>query len=73
MVTAKGIGSCYAPLAAVTVSDEVNDAFADGGHFTHGYTYSGHAVACAVGLEVIDIIEKGRAGGALGGGRGIHA
>ena len=58
MVTAKGIGSCYAPLAAVTVSDEVNEAFADGGHFTHGYTYSGHAVACAVGLEVIDIIEK---------------
>ena len=59
MVTAKGIGSCYAPLAAVTVSDEINDTFVkNGGHFVHGYTYSGHAVACAVGLEVIDIIEK---------------
>ncbi|MFQ5874613.1 MAG: aminotransferase class III-fold pyridoxal phosphate-dependent enzyme, partial [Dehalococcoidia bacterium] len=59
MVTAKGIGSCYAPLAAVTVSDEVNEPFAKGdGHFIHGYTYSGHAVACAAGLAVIDILEK---------------
>ena len=59
MVTAKGIGSCYAPLAAVTVSDEVNEAFiGEGSHFLHGYTYSGHAVACAAGLAAIDILEK---------------
>ena len=59
MVTAKGIASCYEPLAAVTVSDEVNEPFASGdAHFIHGYTYSGHALACAAGLAVIDILEK---------------
>jgi putrescine---pyruvate transaminase len=26
--------------------------------FTHGYTYSGHPVACAVGLRNIEIIER---------------
>ncbi len=59
MVTAKGIGSCYAPLAAVTVSDNVNAAFRDNDfHFIHGYTYDGHPVACAAGLAVIEILEK---------------
>jgi adenosylmethionine-8-amino-7-oxononanoate aminotransferase len=26
-------------------------------YFSHGFTYSGHAVACAVGLKTIEIIE----------------
>ncbi|MFQ5933360.1 MAG: aspartate aminotransferase family protein [Dehalococcoidia bacterium] len=59
MVSAKGIASCYVPLAAVTVSDEVNEPFSKGdAHFFHGYTYQGHPVACAAGLAVIDILEK---------------
>ena len=29
-----------------------------GGEFYHGYTYSGHPVACAVGLRNIEIIER---------------
>ncbi|MEO6118592.1 MAG: aminotransferase class III-fold pyridoxal phosphate-dependent enzyme, partial [Methylotenera sp.] len=29
-----------------------------GGDFNHGYTYSGHPVACAVALANIDILEK---------------
>ncbi|TIU31630.1 MAG: aminotransferase class III-fold pyridoxal phosphate-dependent enzyme, partial [Mesorhizobium sp.] len=29
-----------------------------GGEFYHGYTYSGHPVACAVALKNLEIIEK---------------
>jgi putrescine aminotransferase len=29
-----------------------------GGEFEHGYTYSGHPVACAVGLANLDVIER---------------
>ena len=72
MVTAKGISSMYAPLAAVTVSDEVNEPFAEGGAaFVHGFTNGGHPVASAAGLAVIDVLEedgliKGPAGLSLG-------
>ena len=59
MVTAKGISSMYAPLAAVTVSDEVNEPFAEGGAaFVHGFTNGGHPVASAAGLAVIDVLEE---------------
>jgi adenosylmethionine-8-amino-7-oxononanoate aminotransferase len=59
MVTGKGISSLYEPLAAVTVSDEVNKPFRDGGaYFLHGFTHQGHPLACAAGAAVIDIIKK---------------
>ena len=29
-----------------------------GGEFNHGYTYSGHPVACAVALANLDVMEK---------------
>ncbi len=58
MVTGKGISSLYAPLAAVIASDKVNEPFAKGAAFIHGFTNQGHPVACAVGKAVIDIIEQ---------------
>ena len=59
MITvAKAITSGYQPLSAVIVSDRVADVVATGGEYYHGYTYSGHPVACAVALENIDIIER---------------
>ncbi len=58
LITAKGISSLYAPLGAVTVSDEVNEPFREGGaSFVHGFTNQGHPLACAAGLAVIDILE----------------
>ena len=58
MTLAKGITSGYLPLSAVMVGDRVADALiSKGGEFYHGYTYSGHPVACAVALANIKIIE----------------
>jgi putrescine aminotransferase len=57
MTTAKGITSGYIPLSAVFVGDRVAETFInDTGEFYHGFTYSGHPVACAVALANLDII-----------------
>ena len=52
MTLAKGLTSGYVPLSAVMVGDRVAEVLWDkGGEFAHGFTYSGHPVACAVALE----------------------
>jgi beta-alanine--pyruvate transaminase len=55
---AKGITSGSVPLGGVIVSDAVYRAFMDakggGIEFFHGYTYSGHPLACAAGLATLD-------------------
>ena len=59
MTFAKGVTSGYLPLGGVVVGKRVADVLIEkGGEFNHGYTYSGHPVACAVALANIDIIEK---------------
>lgn len=59
---AKGLTSGYIPLGATIVSDKVYDVIskpqAEGALFTHGFTYSGHPVACAAGLKNIEIMER---------------
>ena len=56
---AKGVTSGYVPLGAVGVSDDIYDAMLEpDAMFMHGFTYSGHPVACAVGLENVAIIEN---------------
>jgi putrescine aminotransferase len=61
MCVAKGITSGYIPLAAVLVGDRIADALiGKGGEFHHGFTYSGHPVACAVALANLDIIARER-------------
>ncbi len=59
MTTAKALTSGYQPLSALFVSDRVAATIVEkGGEFYHGYTYSGHPVACAVALKNIEIIER---------------
>ena len=62
IVSAKGISSGYLPLSATLFSDEIYDVISvpqsKGGLFTHGFTYSGHPVICAVGLKNIEIMER---------------
>ena len=61
MITcAKGVTSGYVPLGAVIASGRVREPFWATGAppFRHGYTYSGHAAACAVALANLDIIER---------------
>jgi putrescine---pyruvate transaminase len=55
---AKAVTSGYIPLGGTIISDRVADVLIEkGGEFAHGYTYSGHPVACAVGLENIRIFK----------------
>jgi putrescine aminotransferase len=56
---AKGVTSGYVPLGGVMVGNRVADVLINkGGEFNHGYTYSGHPVACAVALANIEIMER---------------
>ena len=55
--TAKGITNGTVPMGAVFVRDSVYEAFMqgpDGIELFHGYTYSGHPVACAAGLGTLE-------------------
>ncbi len=71
MTLAKGITSGYVPLSAVLVGGRVAEVLInDTGEFYHGFTYSGHPVACAVALANLDIVEReGLAGRAEAMGR----
>ena len=59
---AKALTSAYQPLSAVVVKDAIYDALVNAsdemGPFGHGFTYSGHPVACAVGLKTLEIYER---------------
>ncbi|EGI75982.1 aspartate aminotransferase family protein [Hylemonella gracilis] len=58
MTFAKGVTSGYIPLGGVMVGERVAKALANGGEFAHGYTYSGHPVACAVAVANIRLIQR---------------
>jgi putrescine aminotransferase len=60
MTFAKGVTSGYMPLGGVVISDHVHHVLKEKskGTLFHGFTYSGHPTACAVGLKNIEIIEK---------------
>jgi beta-alanine--pyruvate transaminase len=55
---AKGITSGSVPLGGVLVKDSIYQTFVDapggGIQFFHGYTYSGHPLACAAGIATLD-------------------
>jgi adenosylmethionine-8-amino-7-oxononanoate aminotransferase len=60
VVMSKGITSGYFPLSAVSTREEIYQQFRRDpvyGGLRYGHTTSGHAVACAVALEVIRIIK----------------
>ena len=53
--------SGYLPLGGVLIGRRVGEPFWDGVAgpiFRHGYTYSGHATACAAALANLDILER---------------
>jgi len=58
MPFAKGITSGYQALGGVMVSDRVGDVLVEkGGEFYHGFTYSGHPVACAVARATLKVLR----------------
>jgi len=59
MTFAKGVTSGYIPLGGVMVGERIARVLIEqGGEFNHGYTYSGHPVACAVALANIRLIQR---------------
>jgi adenosylmethionine-8-amino-7-oxononanoate aminotransferase len=72
MTIAKGLTAGYAPMGAVMLSEAVYAGIADGAlpevAIGHGYTYSGHPVSAAVGLEVIRLYTDG---GILANGQNV--
>ena len=59
MTFAKGVTSGYVPLGGVMVGDRIAKVLIEqGGEFNHGYTYSGHPVACAVALANIRLLQR---------------
>lgn len=63
MTMAKGLTAGYSPMGAVILSDAMYRAMADntpaGAPIGHGFTYSGHPVSAAVGLEVMRLYREG--------------
>jgi putrescine---pyruvate transaminase len=61
MAMAKGINSGYVPLGATLINERVASAWNKPdtpAAMMHGYTYSGHALACAAANANLDIVEK---------------
>jgi adenosylmethionine-8-amino-7-oxononanoate aminotransferase len=62
MTFAKQLSSAYMPISASAIRRDMYDAMIDqtanAGAFGHGYTYSGHPVACAVALKVLEIYQR---------------
>ncbi len=59
MTFAKGVTSGYIPLGGVMVGERIARVLIErGGEFEHGYTYSGHPVACAVALANVRLIQQ---------------
>lgn len=55
----KGLGGGYAPVAGILIHKRVVEALDKGtGAFSHGHTYQGHPIGCAVALEVQKILGE---------------
>jgi adenosylmethionine-8-amino-7-oxononanoate aminotransferase len=58
---AKGLSSAYAAIGAVISADRVIEPFlGDKSMFTHGITFGGHPVMCAIALKNIEIMKRER-------------
>ena len=62
VTTAKGLTNGTIPMGAVFASRAIYDALMTGPdsaiELFHGYTYSGHPVACAAGIAALDVYEQ---------------
>jgi beta-alanine--pyruvate transaminase len=62
MTVAKGITNATVPMGAVFVKEAIYEAFMTGPEHMielfHGYTYSGHPLACAAGLATLEVYRS---------------
>jgi adenosylmethionine-8-amino-7-oxononanoate aminotransferase len=56
---AKGLSSSYAAIGAVVATDRVMEPFLEStSMYTHGITFGGHPVMCAIALKNIEIMKR---------------
>jgi adenosylmethionine-8-amino-7-oxononanoate aminotransferase len=61
ITSAKGLSSSYGAIGAVIATDRVAEPFLEGpSMYTHGITFGGHPVQCAVALKNIEIMKRER-------------
>jgi adenosylmethionine-8-amino-7-oxononanoate aminotransferase len=61
ITSAKGLSSAYASIGAVIASERVMEPFLEGHKmYTHGITFGGHPVQCAIALKNIEIMKRER-------------
>lgn len=64
MTVAKALTNGTVPMGATLMRGEIYDTIIEAGEgkieFPHGYTYSGHPVACAAGIASLEIHERER-------------
>ena len=61
VTSAKGLSSSYAAIGAVIATDRVAEPFLEGASmYTHGITFGGHPVQCAIALKNIEIMKRER-------------
>lgn len=62
MTTAKGLTNGAVPMGAVFASEQIHDTFMHGPEgaieLFHGYTYSGHPLACAAAIATLDVYAE---------------
>jgi adenosylmethionine-8-amino-7-oxononanoate aminotransferase len=59
ITSAKGLTSGYSPLGAVIAREHLIEPFLEpGASFSHGLTFAGHPVSCAVALANLDLFER---------------
>jgi beta-alanine--pyruvate transaminase len=61
MTTAKGLTNGVVPMGAVFSKKFIHDAFMDappGIELAHGYTYSGHPLACAASIATLEVFKE---------------
>jgi len=62
MSLAKQLSSAYVPISAAVIKGDMYEAMIEPsnqvGVFGHGYTYSGHPLACAVALKTLEIYQR---------------
>jgi adenosylmethionine-8-amino-7-oxononanoate aminotransferase len=59
VTSAKGLSSAYASIGAVIATDEVMEPFLQASSmYSHGITFGGHPVQCAIALQNIEIMKR---------------
>jgi adenosylmethionine-8-amino-7-oxononanoate aminotransferase len=59
VTSAKGLSSSYASIGAVIATDEVMEPFLEAtSMYSHGITFGGHPVMCAIALKNIEIMKR---------------